>query len=413
MTLSPRTKKIIFISLVVVVTGLLAYGVYFLFFQQLITPENENKNANGNVNGGTLPNTNVNRLVNRNTNVSTNGATNLPQISDIANGGLTKVTDVADVAVEAGAPTSDRTGYVYYDSATHKFYQILANGERAELSDKEFYDVANVAWSPDRNQAIMDYPDGSKIYYNFKSGQTVTLPKELNDVHFSEAGDKIAYEFLGEEENERWLAIANPDGSGQQILEPLGDRDNRVEVNMSPDAQVVGIYREGIGVDQEEIYFLGQHGENFKSMVVDGAGFEGQWTPQGDKLLYSVYNSESDYKPELYIVDARGENIGLNKLDLDLNTWSDKCAFSGSSLYCAVPNDLPTGAGLDPSLASQTTDSFYQVNLETGQKSLLAIPYSGSSQIGYSAEGVYLSLDGSYLYFRNALTGKLDKIQIK
>ena len=106
-------------------------------------------------------------------------------------------------------------------------------------------------------------------------------------------------------------------------------------------------------------------------------------------------------------------NIGLNNLDLGLNTWSDKCAFSGSSLYCAVPNDLPTGAGLDPNLSSQMTDSFYQINLETGQKSLLAIPYSDSGQVGHSAEGVYTSLDGSYLYFRNAATGKLDKMQIK
>ncbi len=415
MTMSLRTKKIILISLLIIVTLLVGYGIYYLFFRSVISPPdgNLNGNANGQTND-TLPSTNTNRVVNiRNGNENTNGATTLPDIAEVAQGGVTKVSSVADAKVEYGAPADNQTGYVYYDKEANKFYKILANGERVELSDKEFYNVSSVAWSSERDQAIISYPDGSNVYQNFRTGQTVTLPKEIEEVEFSNNGTKIAYEFVGEDERERWLGVANPDGTGQQIIQALGDRADRVEVNWSPDAQVVATYRESIGVDEEEIYFIGQYGENFKSIVVDGSGFTGKWTEKGDKLLYSVYNSESDYKPMLKIVDAKGDNTGLNHIDLNVATWPDKCAFGGgSTLYCAVPTELSEGSGISPDLARFTKDNFYQIDLVSGQKTLLAIPYTEPGS-GYNAAGVYLSADGSYLYFHDKITGRLEKIKLK
>ncbi|MDP3964192.1 MAG: hypothetical protein Q8Q20_00850 [bacterium] len=421
--MTTQTKRILLIVGMTVVTLTIGYAIYYVFFQAFLVPDdtrNDNANTNaGPVTPGGLPNTNVNRPVNANQNVNgepgvnVNGQTGLPEIADVADGGVTRVTRVSDSSVQHGIASENGTEYVYYDQETGTFVKLFPNGERIQISEQEFFSVADVAWSPGLNQAILSYPDGSNIYYNFDNGTTVTLPKEIGEVEFSETGDKIAYEFLGEDEGERWLAVASPNGSGQQIVEPLGFRDDRVDVTWSPDGQVVGMYREGVGVDQEEIFLIGQHGENFKSFRVDGAGFTGRWTPQGDKLLYSVYNADSGYKPTLHIVDAKGDSIGLNNTSLDVNTWPDKCTFAGTTLYCAVPTGLEDGAGLAPELSRFTPDNFYEINLETGQKSLLAMPYAQSGDEGYSVEDLYVSGDGNSLYFRNALTGTLEQIRIK
>lgn len=415
MNISPQTKKILIIAGLAVVVLAFAVAIYYFFFRGFFGPTgNENKNDNTNNSNITnrLPDINSNRVVNKN-NGNINGVPTLPDISDIADGGPTKVTPIVDSQTKDGAPTTDRTGYVFYDPITYKFYRVLANGERIEISSKEFYDVQNIAWSPDRQKVILQYPDGSNLYYNFSDGLSVTLPKEMKDPEFTAAGNKIAYKYIGDSAEQQWLAMANPDGSGQQLLEQIGDNADRVDVNWSPDGQVAGIYREGTGLDQEEIYFIGQHGENFKSFTVAGSGFTGAWSPQGDKLLYSVYSTESDYKPALSIVDARGDSVGLNNTDLELNTWPDKCTFGGSALYCAVPTDLPTGAGMSRDSAVTTNDNFYSIDLTTGQKSLLAIPYNGPNDLGYSADGLYLSPGEDALYFHNAKNGKLEKITLK
>lgn len=417
MELSPRTKRLILIALLVIVIGLVGYAIYYVFFRPFVVNDNNVVNNTNTVNnGGVLPSTNTNRIVtNQNTNIATNGNVNaeLPPIADVADGGLTKVNSVSDTSVYLGAPTADNSGYVYYDDDLNKFYRVSSNGDKVELSEEEFYNVDNVAWSPDRDQAVISYPDGSNIYHNFQTNQSVTLPKEIDEISFSDSGDKIAYEFLGSTDNEKWLGISNPDGSGQQIIQGLGDNEDRVDINWSPDAQVVATFREGVGIDEEEIYFIGQYGENFKSIRVEGAGFTGKWSPLGDKLLYSIYNSESDYKPTLWIVDARGDATGLNNVSLGVNTWPDKCVFSGSSLYCAVPTELPEGAGLAPEVARYSKDNIYEINLETGQRNLLAIPYVGANEPSYGIEDLYISSDGATLYFRNTYTGLLEQIKIK
>jgi hypothetical protein len=102
---------------------------------------------------------------------------------------------------------------------------------------------------------------------------------------------------------------------------------------------------------------------------VEGSGFEPQWSTTGKKLLYSVYSSRSDFKPELWLVDSYGDSIGNNRQSLKLNTWADKCTFSNdSTAFCAVPKDLPTGSGMSREIAAFNYDDLYKIDLKTGLK---------------------------------------------
>ncbi len=72
-------------------------------------------------------------------------------------------------------------------------------------------------------------------------------------------------------------------------------------------------------------------------MVVEGRDFREKWSPTGQKMLYSVYSIRSNFKPELWIVNAEGNNIGTGRKLLNLSTWADKCTFADDRfVYCAV-----------------------------------------------------------------------------
>ena len=134
-----------------------------------------------------------------------------------------------------------------------------------------------------------------------------------------------------------------------------------------------------------------------------------KWSPQGDRLLYSVYSSSNDLKPELWVALAQGENIGAGRAKLNIQTWADKCTFtSKTEVYCAVPEELPEGAGLFRELAKNTKDNLYKIDIQTGLRKLVAIP-DGK----FTMSDLIVSDNGYYLYFTDTNTGRINKIKLK
>jgi Tol biopolymer transport system component len=169
------------------------------------------------------------------------------------------------------------------------------------------------------------------------------------------------------------------------------------------------MFNEATDKNRQELYFIGLHHENFKSTTIEGRGFQGQWTPKGDRLLYSVYHSLNNFNPTLWTVYAQGNDIGLDRRNLGLNTWADKCAFADhETVYCGVPKELPEGAGLFPGLADDIPDYLYKVNLRTGSKTLIADPYGN-----FHLTNLQVSPDGSTLYFVDGFTDTLQSIKLK
>ncbi|MEI6597342.1 MAG: hypothetical protein WCL13_04030, partial [bacterium] len=189
----------------------------------------------------------------------------------------------------------------------------------------------------------------------------------------------------------------------------LGDKDATVYPSWSPNNQTVAMYTEGVNYDQQKVYFVGLNQENFKALTIEGRGFEPKWSPKGDNLLYSVYSSTSDLKPELWIASAQGENIGVGRDKLDIQTWANKCVFSSATeIYCAVPESLEEGAGLFSDLAKNTKDNLYKIDTKTGLKKLIAIPDGD-----FTMSDLIVSDNGYYLYFIDTKTEKINKIKLK
>ncbi|PIR92848.1 hypothetical protein COT99_03935 [Candidatus Falkowbacteria bacterium CG10_big_fil_rev_8_21_14_0_10_43_10] len=332
-----------------------------------------------------------------------------PSIDKTARGGVTETTRLNQAESFAPVLSGNGADLQYYNKNDGKFYRITSDGEISALSSKKFFNVQKVTWAGNKQKAILEYPDGANILYDFQNKKQITLPKHWENFDFSPQSDKIVAKSMGTTPENRWLMIANDDGSQARAIEPMGDNESSVYPAWSPNNLSIAIFTESAGFDRQKMYFIGQNNENFKSATIEGRGLDFKWTPSGDRLIYSVYSDGTNLNPALWIVNAKGEDIGSNRQRLNLETWANKCAAAGEeTLYCAVPKSLPEGAGLFPQLAKDATDTIYQVNLKTGSKSLTAVPEGE-----YNVQNIIISEDERNLYFTDNATGNIHKIKLK
>jgi len=328
--------------------------------------------------------------------------------SALANGGLT--TTKALVSSASLSPTITSNGDIqYYNREDGYFYRVKNNGDIEKMSDRVFYSVKSITWAPDNNKAILEYPDSSKILYDFETKKQISYPKYWEDFSFSPQSDQVIAKSIALDPDNRFLTVAGTDGSAARNVEEIGLNADKVITGWSPNNQIVATYTQSLDFDRQEVFFVGLNGENFKSTVVEGRGLTYEWSKTGDRLLYSVYNTRSDLKPKLWVVDAQGDTINQNRRSLEINTWADKCTFaSNTEIYCAVPTQLDPGAGIFRDTASQAADEIYKIDLETGNTKLLAIP-DGK----YNVSKIMVDDQQSTLSFSDANSGAIYQIKLK
>lgn len=322
-------------------------------------------------------------------------------------GGVTEVTLVVDRPTIGLSNSS--SGIQYYNTDDGLFYRLGADGQAQKISDQVFFSVQNVTWAPDGKKAVLEYPDDSKILYDFDKEKQVSFPAHWEEFSFSPQSDQVITKSIGLDPNNRFLTIASDDGSQVYNLEEIGTNADRVTPGWSPNNQIVATYTRSLDFNRQEVFFVGLHGENFKSTIVEGRGLTYEWSKTGDRLLYSAYNVNSDLKPLLWIVDAQGDRISQNRQSLGLNTWADKCAFANNTeIYCAVPTELEEGSGIFRSLAANSHDEIYKINLENRTRTLIAIP-DGQ----YNINQVVVDESQNKLTFSDSRTGNIYQLKLK
>lgn len=408
-------KRIVALIAFIGFSLLIGFLLYYIFLRPSSEPPVIPVNNAPLGNTGSLPNSNsgtnipIDPNLNQNINTNTNQTTTTVQVNPIANGGITKTNELTTRRVISPILGQSGTEAYFYDRNTGLFYRIDSNGTVNQLDDKIFYEVQNVIWAPNKNQVILEYPDGSNILYSFETKRQVTLPRHWKDFYFSPESSQIVFKSMGTDPENRWLAIANPDGSRAQKIEHLGTKDTTVLPSWSPSNQIIAMYLEDKDLERQTLFFLGKNNENFSSMTLEGRGFRGQWSPNGERMLYSVYSSATDNKPTLWIAAASGESIGDSKRNLRLTTWADRCAFANESeIYCAVPKNLPSDAGLFYNDLDNSPSDIYKIDLKNGLSNRIAIP-SGD----YNITQLMVTSDQENIYFTDKESGKLYTIRIQ
>lgn len=330
-------------------------------------------------------------------------------IDEVARGDITRVETLVQTPVEHVSLGPSGNNINYYEPSTRKFYRIDSEGNVEKISDTVFAEVENVVFADNGNDAVIEFPDGSNVLYNFETDEQVTLPDHWEDFDFSPDSNSIAFKSLAFDPEERWLAVSDKTGSTARRIALLGNNEDIVDVDWSPNNQVVATYTRPDGLSRSELYFVGFNQENFPLSKVQGINFEGKWTPSGKELLYSTAHQTNDFKPALWLVDGSGTALGQNRRQINLQTWPHKCAFLGDSkAYCGVPRNLPEGAGIIPAVADNIPDNIYEINLDTGATTRLAIP----EEI-LNVESLSVTDDGSQLFIHDRLTGSVRKIRLE
>lgn len=412
-----RFKKFILIAIFLAVVILIGYFIWVIFFKPSFAPTPETQpGATSTPSGLPEAGTGKGQVVSTTTpggvpSATTTPGANAPQTPKgfVPTDNNKKATVINSTPTLKPILSSDGKTVQFYDKNDGKFYKVNDNGDKVPISDQVFYNVQNVEWAPNTNKAVLEYPDGSKIVYDFNTNKQVTLPKHWEDFNFSTDSNKLVMKSMGVDPDNRWLITSNTDGTKAQALEFIGNNADTVIPSWSPNNQSVAMYTQGVDFNRQEVFFVGQNKENFKSTIIEGRGFQPKWSKTGDNLLYSVYNSDNDLKPKLWIVNAQGDSIGSNRRSLDLETWADKCTFAtNKEIYCAVPDSLPKGAGLLPDLAKTSKDTLYKINLETGIKQEVAVP-DGS----YNISNLMISDKQDKIFFTDSTNNEIYKIDLK
>lgn len=406
-------RKLIFITLFSLAILAIAYGLYYFFFRSPVTQLVETPAQVGVGTGAPTAGLPTAKVGTPGTTTPTVPSTtvSLPPIAQVAAGGLTAAPTVTAGAVMQPALAAGGQKLNFYDPDKGKFYRVGPDGQPQLMSNTSFYNVSKITWSKQNDKGIIEYPDSSKILFDFKTGKQVTLPKHWQDFDFSSQTDQIAAKSIGTDPENRWLMTANSDGSGAKAVLPLGENADKVHVSWSPAGSVLGFSETGkaLGLTRQEIIPLGANRETFRPLVVEGRDFRSHWSTSGDKLVYSVYNSDNNFAPTLWITNAQGDQMGTGRRKLNVATWADKCAFvDNDNVICAVPQNLPTGAGLQPEIAKDYPDSLYKIDLSTGAKSLLA-----TTEDKISMGNLTVSKDKSTLYFTDNNTGVLRTMKLQ
>lgn len=309
----------------------------------------------------------------------------------------------------------DGDTFQYYDRLDGRFYKADEDGNKIALSNETFPAVQDVKWAPNKDIVAMTFPDGKKAIYDFDAKKQYSIPAHWSDINFSPDSKQIAGKTDSPDPNLRYLFTSNLDGSSAVPIERLGDNGDKVIVNWSPNNQVIAFSRTaptiGGGTDRQGVLFIGKNGENFRQLTVEGMGFQPAWSPQGDRVLYSAHNGASNLQPTLWIDGASDETVGAAKNYLGINTWADKCTFlNNDEVLCAVPDPdrLIPGIGFAPSLATNTNDTIYKVNIRTGLQVIVGKPDGD-----HTIDSLAISKDGSNLFMKEMGSGEILKMQLK
>ena len=407
-TLTERSKKIIFIIFFIVFTLGTGYALYYFFFRPLaptVQPSNPQETYGGELESGGKRGTVITALPKQTGGLPTAGQ--IPSASVTAPGGqaLASNTTLLRDSVTQAVSQSTSGNIRFYNPQDGKFYMYDAEGNLIPLSARQFYNVDNVTWGKTAQEAILEFPDGSNIYYNFDTQRQTTLPKQWEDFQFSPSESQIVAKNMGLDEDNRYLITAKPDGNEATALYHMGANANLVIPSWSPNNQVIGFSKTGTPQPDngEQIVMLGKNHENLKALNVAGYGFQPNWSPNGKRILYSVYHARDNYKPMLWVSDAYGQDIGNNRKKLNLITWADKCTWAdANTIFCAVPVELPIGAGYDEKAFRAVSDDIYRIDLTTGVAKRV-----NSQDQKHSVTQPIISQDQKTLTFTDGSTGYL------
>lgn len=299
----------------------------------------------------------------------------------------------------------------YYAKSSGNILSVAFNGsEYSTLSSANLSGLIKAFWSPDKEKVISYFEEKEQIkkyLHNYSNGQSTLLNEKIEQAAWSPDSKKIAVLTYDENASANIVSIANADGSELKVIFQTRIKDISIEW---PSADKISVKTKPSGLSEGTIISLNPDNGEFTTVISGEFGLVSKWSPLGDILVYS-FTSPSGKNPSL----SSSNRFGQNKISLEIASLADKCVFSqdNRSLFCAVPERISENAIWPDDYYKRmvaTNDSFYKINLESSQKTLI---YAADSEKSYDAGELLLSPEEDFLIFTNRRDGLLYSLRIE
>ncbi len=393
--MNTNLKKILIILVIILILALIAFLVYNFVFKK--SSQQSGPGTEGQFPAGEegQPGTNGEQ--------GEEGFTPSPEL---------KIKAISTEKVIAPTLSADKTQVIYYSQSNGNVWQSAFDGSGlTKISSTILNNLAGIIWSPDKTKVISIYqnPDEtvSKYSYDYKTGKATLLGSYIQEIAWSPASDKIAYQYTNNATGENNISTANSDGKNWKNV----FQTRMANLNIDWVVSEISFYEKPSGLVQGSLFLLNPVTKNLTKVLSSIYGLSVKWSPQGDKVLYSK-TSDSGKNIGLYFSPKNGST----ETNTNVVTLVEKCVWAqdNRTIFCAIPKNITEATVLPDNFYKGSfisDDDFWKINLETGEKTLLL---EEQEKIGITSDAVSLFLSPleDYLFFINKKDGLLYSIEL-
>lgn len=374
-------KKIFFLSLFIFVLSLLFWGIYKLSFKS----------------------------------ISSTSTLATPDKKTPANPiSIAPISQVSEEALVAPTLSADGASINYFSRNSKQFMQMDFYGKNQKtLSTQTMPDVSDAFWSIDKSKLILKIGKNNNTpafyFFDINSSKNTPLKNDLDQVVWQTNANRILYKYYDAGKKERTLNISDPDGSNWTKIADLPYKN--LSVAQIPKTGLISFWNSSDAYSQTNLQSMPLVGGTAKTILATGFGTDYLWSPSGNWALVSRTDSQGGSKMELGVMNANG---GEYK-SLGIPTFITKCVWAADekNIYYALPGGIPDNSVLPNDYKDnkfKTTDTFWKINIKTGEKTRLVETKDITEQ--YDASQMFMNKSESLLFFTNKLNGKLYKISL-
>lgn len=389
-----RTKRIIYISIAVVILIILGYFIITSLLPEDSRVKKTIERITGRGPAGGLPLSGEE---------GESPVEKFPEI-EIVGRPEQKLVRLSDFPVVSPSLDSGQKKIRFYKKNGGDLLQSDFNGENQEkTSNLTIVGMIEAVWSPNTDRTAVFYLDSEQLksFLHIGTSSTAALPQDLAGLSWAPDGKSLAY--LQRSGSRLNLIIADSAGRGARAIFSTPILDAQIQW-ITPDRLILQTAPSGIA--EGFLFSLSRSSGTFNRIVGPLFGLTSLWSPDGSKFLVSSTNTDGkELKTSIY--DSAGEPL----LDVSPPTLPQKCRWTSSQrAYCAIPRSLSEDAILpDDYLRGQLNTSDRIVLLDLEGKKIQEV----FNQEDFDVADLLLTKAEDYLFFINRKDGTLWSLKIK
>lgn len=331
-------------------------------------------------------------------------------VADIKFPAKTAIKPITDEAATGIYLDKENEKIVFYSAVNGKVWQIDFDGEKKKgVSNEELVGLENALWSPDGKKviSIFKYDDQNKnfFFYNYDDKKGAKLNGGVDAISWDNSGNKIIYKYFNADSGEKSINVSNPDGTGWKKIADTDFRD--VFVAPIPQTSLISFWNKGKVQEETNLSTVGINGGEVKKIFSGKTGADYKWSANGAKAIVSYVKDASKGIMTTGLININGAytELGIPTLVSKME-WS----LDNKHIYYALPA-IPAGATMPDDYKAgkfKSTDTFWKINTETGEKERLIDLENING--AYDASQMFLAPSENTLFFVNRNDGLLYKL---